>query len=349
MELGILEMHAGRWDRALDYLTRALHYKPDMATLWANRGRCHLRLGNPTKAADAFARARALNFSEPALLADQVEALTRLGRLHDALPVARALFAATRRLHDGLRLGRLLVESGECEEALRLLENIPTSVDASLLRAAALMKMGRMQDARNDLEQALAADPNNSAAWNNLAAVAQSAGNLAEARDCCRRAVSLNPALMEARMNLVELERQLGNEDDSRAALLALQETFPRDTRVALFAGRAWRAMHAPGRALAILREGAALAADPVPLLREAAEAALEDGDAATAVGFLAEAHRRTPQDAELLFALAQALIGAGNVAGASEALRAVLQRVPGHPQARALLRAMEADPGTPS
>jgi Tfp pilus assembly protein PilF len=68
-------------------------------------------------------------------------------------------------------------------------------------------------------EEALAADPTNAEAFNNLGTVHQALGHLSPAREAFRRAIAIQPSYAAAWSNLGVVLNALGDEDQAQAAL----------------------------------------------------------------------------------------------------------------------------------
>lgn len=344
MELGLLEMQDERFERALEYFLKALHYKPDMPALWANRARCHLHLGDMARAGECFAQAYALGFRDPRMLEDLAAVSAALGKLDEAIRVGRECFAATGEARHAKLLGHLLARAERWEEAVAMLESAGSlDIDTALVRAAARIRLGRHAEARVDLEEALRQRPRSAAIHNNLAAVALAEHAIEAARHHYEQALALDPALREARMNLIELELQLGRSEAARIHADALAAVHPRDAAVALFVAGKLCGMGDPAAAVPVLATAIPFARDAVPLQRAAADAARAAGNPALAVDLLRQAHERAPSDADVLCALGRILLELGDYAAAEQALAAALTHAPRHGEARMLLEGLRA------
>lgn len=108
---------------------------------------------------------------------------------------------------DGLIVGHRLMAAGEYELALKAYARAANergiNVDTLSAAGSANLKLGRLGQARDLLEQALELDPDFVPAWNNLGVILMSLGNYGEAKQIFRRAFALdNGNSDEIRQNL---------------------------------------------------------------------------------------------------------------------------------------------------
>jgi tetratricopeptide (TPR) repeat protein len=93
--------------------------------------------------------------------------------------------------------GHALLGTGKAVEALAVYDNLlvqhPDLTDARLRAAEAHMQLGRPEQAKEQLAQAVKGDPRSAEAWAVQAAVLQSVGQLTEARDSREHALALAP------------------------------------------------------------------------------------------------------------------------------------------------------------
>jgi prepilin-type processing-associated H-X9-DG protein len=108
-----------------------------------------------------------------------------------------------------LRVGRIEEATKELEEALRL---NPRHVDAHNSLGEALLSQGRTADAIVHLRRALALDPRNDGLHFNLANALHADGHVAEAAGELRMSLELNPDFAEAHYNLGVLLLGSGND-----------------------------------------------------------------------------------------------------------------------------------------
>jgi tetratricopeptide (TPR) repeat protein len=121
-------------------------------------------------------------------------------------------------------LALALSETGRNEEALAVLEEArarPGSPEAKLHEAAGtvLLRLERFQEARNELEQAIALDPKRVNAWNSLGVALYQLEGPRAALAAWQRALSLNPDRVDILWNVGLTAAQIGESATARAAL----------------------------------------------------------------------------------------------------------------------------------
>lgn len=118
-----------------------------------------------------------------------------------------------------VQLAKLLTETGKAAQALEIVAPLANAAnaDADVLNAygIALADLGRLREASAQFERALALDPNNAPAHQNLGIVALRARDLAGAEQQLQRALQLNPRLPLALNTLGVVYAQQG--DTARA------------------------------------------------------------------------------------------------------------------------------------
>jgi len=88
-----------------------------------------------------------------------------------------------------------------------------------------LLAAGRVPDARDHYQRAVAAGPDNAEAHNNLGGVLGALGEIDEAIRLLQRALELRPVYAEAHFNLARAFAAAGHRDDAvRAATIADEE-----------------------------------------------------------------------------------------------------------------------------
>ena len=104
-----------------------------------------------------------------------------------------------------------------------LLAKQPDHAEALAWKGEALARLGRFDASAGALKQAVAANPKDPAAWNNLGRAALQRKDWAEAREAFDRALALEPGQLEARFNRgiahFNLKAYAASRDDFAAAL----------------------------------------------------------------------------------------------------------------------------------
>lgn len=164
---------------------------------------------------------------------EQAVALLRAGRMMEAEAVLRPLVAAQPANADALELlGTALGAQGRHLDALaafdRAREARPSSPSIRRNRAQALLHLGRLDEARADLEKALQMRPDHAASWGLLGNVLAASGDAAGAERAYRRALQHAPTA-QAHYNLALLLQEHGRTEEAIAgyrAALALVPAF---------------------------------------------------------------------------------------------------------------------------
>jgi len=224
---GLALFHLGRYEEAEAAFARAVELAPDNALYWSNRAGALRAQGRLQEAErllldQALPRDPALwmthlNLGLVYLQADRPD-LARQA-LHRALALApppeqggvQATLAQTDDQARWLRLSDLLLSNGEPEGALQALEQAEalgaTPVDVVVGRSAALIALGRLEEAEALLQAALPGASQDARLYNNLGLVARQRGDTATARSFFERAVELAPQWELPRKNLEGLEQ----------------------------------------------------------------------------------------------------------------------------------------------
>ncbi|HEX7708785.1 MAG TPA: tetratricopeptide repeat protein [Thermoanaerobaculia bacterium] len=128
------------------------------------------------------------------------------------------------------RLGLLLSEQGEAQEAVQILSQFKSSKDPELLNAygIALADLGQIREAVEQFEKSLQIDPRNATAFQNLGIVALRAGDLDRSKQYLGRALALSPELPLA---LNTLGVVLAREKDFPRAIEAWKRAVAADPR----------------------------------------------------------------------------------------------------------------------
>ncbi|MGZ5660854.1 MAG: tetratricopeptide repeat protein [Usitatibacter sp.] len=214
----------GRTDDSRRAFEDAVRADPAFAEAHNGLGIAHFRLGEPAAALANFERALALNprFVEARLNA--ARALHRLGqreaaarRFAECLPLAGDHEEVLRQV----ALGLYYVEAFEpaAEAMARILESHPEDAATRGRRAHALDMLGRADEARVEIDAALAAASAMPDLHNVRGALLQRHGEWNEAAAAYLRAVELDPRHADALINLAVALRQLGRPAESRARL----------------------------------------------------------------------------------------------------------------------------------
>lgn len=153
-EKGVVLLHEGRYDEALDAIDKALRLDSAQSGLHLSRGTILLELGRAEEAVASYDRAIELG--------EKGEAHYGLGCAYEQLGAperaleeyARAVALSPSLVRARQNLGCLLLENGRFEEARDNLRQVPPGPDVCLFRGRAAEMTGRFQEAREEYEHA---------------------------------------------------------------------------------------------------------------------------------------------------------------------------------------------------
>ena len=138
-----------------------------------------------------------------------------------------------------LEEARHLVQKEKWEESKRLLREIlaeiPDHVSARNVLALALLKEGRLEDARREYLESLRIDPRQDRVLTVLGSIAILMGDRTEARRLFRSALEANPGFVEAMCNLGYLDEVDRNWEEARKWIAMAEKadpTYPRANRL---------------------------------------------------------------------------------------------------------------------
>jgi len=155
----------GRYEEAVRDYVEAIRVSAPYQEAWTNLGQCYRRMGRLEDAAAAYARALDLDPDVEVARAGRAQVLAALGRRGEAIADYEAVLKVADKERHGIlaNLAGLLYGEGRVEEALdRLDEAVALAPDVPPLyrnRAVALESLGRPDEAARDLGTYLALVP----------------------------------------------------------------------------------------------------------------------------------------------------------------------------------------------
>jgi tetratricopeptide (TPR) repeat protein len=229
--LGEIYSDQGRYQEALESLTRSVEIDPMNARSYNNLGLVYEKLGNGDKALDAYQQALRL---EPNLLATRNNLgglLGKLGRYQEAIEeLRRAIAIDPNSAPAHYNLGTILHKTGDYQGALDHLETatrLAPSVAASFYQRGLVHRdLGKLHESIVDLKQAVHADPDLLVAWELLATTSAECGMEDEAREFGRMASQVRRRLAEKNYRQYLLAAQ---QDQIEVGLAELEQAVRRD------------------------------------------------------------------------------------------------------------------------
>jgi tetratricopeptide (TPR) repeat protein len=212
-------LSGGRFDEAIETLSKAAAAEPENASIHNELGHAQLLAGRPAAAEESLRRAVALDpHSETAQLRLGV-ALSKLG---DNAGAAKAFERATAleasRAEDHYKLGLQHEEHGRLQPALDSFRRAAATASQVDLRemaeARALVLEGREEAAEPLLRAVLSRQAANAPALELLGAILAGLGRFEEAERCFAGSLALRPAKVETFYNIVHCRRITARDGD---------------------------------------------------------------------------------------------------------------------------------------
>lgn len=203
------------------------------------------------------------------------------------------------------------VERISCDPLLLALNELGRTATHHIFRGNALLKSKDYAAAETSYRKALEGDPESTAAWTNLGAALVRQGRIEEAREAFLEAVRLDPDYAAGLRGLVRVAHASGDAEGaerfSRQALAA----NPDDWRTSLDLGRLLVARGAAEESLPYFAAVRAADASKREAWRGAAVALLALDRSGEALSLLSEAHQHMPEDRGFTLLLARLLAAA--------------------------------------
>lgn len=208
--LGLIALHVGQPQIAVDYMSRAVAIYPHEATYHNNLGEAYRVQGDEKRAVECFERATILK-------PDYADAHYNLGvvlQCQNKPEEAAAYYRKTLALQPTYakahnNLGNILKAQGRLEDALvhyrEALAADPAFLEAHNNLGATLQAQGKLDEATACYRQAMAIKPDFTEAYNNLGLVLQIQGNLEGAVAHYRQALKFKPDFAEGYRNLASV------------------------------------------------------------------------------------------------------------------------------------------------
>lgn len=316
---------------AVIQLRNVLQKDPQQGEARLLLGKALLRQGDPLAAEKELRRALEFGQSPAAVLPSLAQAMLELGQA-DALvkefgerkldvPGAQAALRAS--LGDArLRLGRIDEARQDYEAALGAQ---PGLAQARLGQAVMALYDGKRDEARAIVEQVIAADARNARAHALRSDLLLAGGDSEGAKAALQRAIEADPRFTVARLALVSLLMSESRLDEAGKQIEAGLKTSRGDSRLVLM--DASLAMRKGDRAAARnkVQQVLKVAPDHVPSLLLAGQIDLADGQVASAQQQLRRALNRAPGHEGVRRALAASYLRGGQPARAMEALQPLI------------------------
>ncbi len=234
---------------------------------------------------------------------------------------------ATSLLSDRIRTVRL--------EALGALLDAPRS-------AFSTEQQRSLDDAIDEYRRIQALNADRADAQANLGMLEARLGNAVAARKAYEKAIQLQPSYSPAYVNLADLYRELGREDDAERTLRTALEVDRSNAEAHEALGLALVRQKRVPEAARELARAADLRPEVARYAYVHAVALHEAGDRSGAIDVLTKAHRRHPSDRDILVALVEYHVEAGDRAGALRWARRLSEIAPNDSSVRSMFEQLQ-------
>ncbi len=237
--LGLVAHRLEKHSVAIDYISRAIALKPDVAGFHVNIGAAYGAAGKLEKSVASYCRALEIK-------PDCAEAHINLGNVlwdqgkrdEAAASYRRALEIKPNCAAEYRQLGHLLWRQGKLDDAVvifqRALQIQPDDAAAQYGLGNAFCSQGKIDQARVHYRRALEINPDNADAHNRLGNVLCSQGKLEEAVACYGRALEVEPGCTKAHNNLGNALKEQGKLDEALDCYAAALNIAPADLSLKL-------------------------------------------------------------------------------------------------------------------
>jgi len=221
---GILAARLGDHARALRSLDRALSLQPQQAALHSNRGNALKELGRLPEALQSYDTALAIQPQNLDTIHNRAAVRMLLGKYDDALQDYDVLIARRDPPSAGDLIGRgaALVELGRSEEALVSLQRAillaPGDAQAHVHHGASLLRLARHEEAISSFDRALAIRPDLTEVLNNRGVALIALGRPQDALDSFLRSLVFNTSVADTHTNVGIVLKTLGRFDEAAAS-----------------------------------------------------------------------------------------------------------------------------------
>jgi tetratricopeptide (TPR) repeat protein len=232
--LGVLHHQQGNPALAVELITRAVAFQPNVPVFHANLAEAYRALGQLERAFGCCRTALRLCPEYPEALCNLGLALIGLRRPSEAVEhFRRALelrpgFAMA---HNNLGMARRELGQGDLALAqfLRAVELAPASASARTNLGQMLLDRGEAEEALPHCQEAVRLEPNLSATHHNLGNVFAALGRFVEARSAYLEALRLDPDLALAHAQMGSMLRRQGQLEDALPWLRQATELAPNN------------------------------------------------------------------------------------------------------------------------
>ncbi len=234
---GLLHLHAGRFNVAIECFREGLSARPQSPALWSHLGIALEQSGKSEQALEAFRKACALRPGSAELWSNLGNALRNAKRLDEAEEACRKAIALNPQLPDAHgNLGNILLDQGwgdaAIEEFQRSVQLRPQVPDGYYNLGNALLYSNRASEAATAFKKAVELRPNFVEALTNLGYALRSSGETDESLRTFERAAAADPSRVDLLINLATGLKDTGRLRQAVETLRRAVQLAPQNSQV---------------------------------------------------------------------------------------------------------------------
>ncbi len=212
---GIILRDLGKLVEAENYTRKAIEIQPDFADAYLNLGNILNDLGNLKEAEKYIRKAIQLKPEYITAYSNLGEILCTNGKFNEAEVFTRKAIKLGSDYKTFLSLGNILKKLEKLEEAEEYIRKAiamnPHDAIAHNNLGVLLKDLNKLEEAKLITQKAISLDPENAMFYNNLGAILKDIGNLKDAEKNTRKALLLKSDFAEAYLNLGNILNDIGN------------------------------------------------------------------------------------------------------------------------------------------
>ncbi len=324
----------GKPNEAIIELKNALQIDKDFGPALHALGRAYATKASYRDALSELSRAQTLAPDSVAIAVDLGRVLVEVGFWKGAAAQADRILDREPQNVQGLYIrAAALLGQGRVEEALAVAQTAPKGgADLDGVRAAALLRLGKMEQAEHVYRAILAATPDDAVAVRGLGNISLARRNNEEAIALYRRAKVMAPLNPRVRLGLATALARSGR---VRQAVQELEDVEPqaRSADILMALGDYYLQAGRPAEAIALLSPVVGRSPQFVPARYLLASAYLATGRVEESLRELEELNREVPNDPAIQFRLASAYLRGGRVREALVRLDSIAEPLQSSPE----------------
>jgi tetratricopeptide (TPR) repeat protein len=219
LALADLYLQRGRIGDAQSQYDHALALDPANTAVYLALGSLHQRLGQTAEAIDYYSQALSLNPTLDIAYVNLASLYRSQARWTDAQATyEQGLSVAPTSAQLLIQYGNFLLQRGDVSGALTVLDqaiNLSAGAETFIARSDIYLSLGRVEEAKRDLQKAVEIEPGSVNAWISLGNLYSAQDDLIRAEQAYRQAVALSPGAATGYLSLADLAYDQGELDEA--------------------------------------------------------------------------------------------------------------------------------------